>query len=234
MKITADVNSIIPGGINIKQSAGVLSRNIKRRNQTAPTSRNFQNSFISRLQRERAFGDALSIAQMSNSIIQKVMNVTSRLRSIALQAFRGSGVKADDLNQALSQIDNLIGEYGESVSKPVITGRQETGSSIVTVVENLKSIMENAVGMKPDGRSNFINIDAQLERLSGMEKASTKEIEIVKESMNRILKEYPAFKNAEIAVMNRKVVDMINQSPVDALKSHDSLYADRTHINIIR
>ncbi len=232
MRITADVNSVIPNGINVKQSAGILGRNAKRRSQPVPASQNIQNSLVSRLQRERALGDALSIAQMSQAVIQKAMNVTSRLRSIASQAFSGGGVNSADLNQVVSQIDNLIGEYGESVSLPAVTGRQGSGSGVTAVLENLKSTRETAGKMNPVNSTNLEAINNQLEKLSGLERSHTEEIEVLRKSMKEILAEYPAFNDADIAVLSRRTAGVISGSPGSAVKSHNSLHAGRAHVNL--
>jgi hypothetical protein len=232
MRITADMNSVIPGGINVNQSVRVLNRNAKRRSAPVPTSQNIQNSLVSRLQRERTLGDALSIAQMSHSVIQKAMNVTSRLRSLASQAFSGSSVNADDLNQVLSQIDNLIGEYGESVSIPAVTGGEGAGSRMEAVLENLKSTREIAGSMDRGNNYNSEVINSHFRRLSGMEGGAAREIEGIKESMNKIVSEYPSFKRNDIAAMSKRTVGVITESPAEGVKSHNTLHAGRTRINI--
>jgi hypothetical protein len=232
MRITADMNSVIPGGINVNQSVRVLNRNAKRRSAPVPTSQNIQNSLVSRLQRERTLGDALSIAQMSHSVIQKAMNVTSRLRSLASQAFSGSSVNADDLNQVLSQIDNLIGEYGESVSIPAVTGGEGAGSRMEAVIENLKSTRETAGSMDRGNNYNLEVINSQFRRLSGMEGGAAREIEGIKESMNKIVSEYPSFKRNDIAAMSKRTLGVITESPAEGMKSHNTLHPVRTRINI--
>jgi hypothetical protein len=232
MRITADVSSVIPGGINLKQSASALNRNVRLRKQPVPSSQNIQNSLHSRLQRERRLGDALSIAQMSHSVIQKAMNVTSRLRSIASQAFSGGSINRADINQAVSQIDNLIGEYGESVSVPAVTGSQGTGAGVTDVIENLKKTKESAAGMNRDNSYNTEVINSHLERLSEMEKASGNKIKVLKESMNKILAGYPAFNSADIASLSKSTVNVISGSPADAINSHNNIHTGRSRLNL--
>ncbi len=232
MRITADVNSVIPGGINVKQSAGVLNRKAGIKKQPVPASKSIQSSFVSRLQRERALGDALSIAQMSQSVIQKAMNVTSRLRSIASQAFGGSGVNTEDLNRVLSQIDNIIGEYGESVPTPAVDPGQGRGSNMATAVENLERLRETAGGMNRENGYSAEVISRQLERFTGMEKTTAGEIKSLKESMKGILSEYPRFDNTDIAAMNRTTVEEIGKSAAGSARTHNNLNAGTARLNL--
>ena len=57
-----------------------------------------------RLRRERSLENALSIAQISQQLIQKVMTITQQLKQIANQAMTTGRVNTDELNRVVADI----------------------------------------------------------------------------------------------------------------------------------
>jgi hypothetical protein len=67
---------------------------------------------------ERALGDALSIAQMSQNIIQRAMTISLQLKSIAASAIASGRINQTELSQALSEMRSAFGRYGEDMAPP--------------------------------------------------------------------------------------------------------------------
>ncbi len=76
-------------------------------------------NITNRLSIERSLGDALSIAQMSQNVIQKAISISLRLRNIATTAMASGSVNTQALTEALYDVRSAIGAYGEQVANPV-------------------------------------------------------------------------------------------------------------------
>lgn len=72
-----------------------------------------------RLGIERSLGDALSIAQMSQNVIQRAISISQRLKSIAATAMATGSVNTQALTEAMYDIRSAMGNYGEQVPNPV-------------------------------------------------------------------------------------------------------------------
>lgn len=115
MKITTDVNFA-----GSRPAGDVSSRiSVKRGTGSAESDRAFAENFSAKLQKDRAIADALAIAQSSRQIIQKALDASFRLRSIAFAAMTTGKVNMDDLNVEISSIRGAFSGTGESVSIPV-------------------------------------------------------------------------------------------------------------------
>jgi hypothetical protein len=67
----------------------------------------------------KSVGDALSIAQMSQSLIQRALSISSRLNSIAQDAISTGKINVQEINETLSDIKNTLGGYEETMANPV-------------------------------------------------------------------------------------------------------------------
>jgi hypothetical protein len=74
---------------------------------------------IVKMQREKSLIDALAIAQSSRELVQKALNVSSRLMSLASEAMITGRVNMDELSSQMSSINGSMGSYGERVNVPV-------------------------------------------------------------------------------------------------------------------
>lgn len=72
-----------------------------------------------RLRIERSLGDALSIVQMSQSVIQRAISVSTQLKNIASNAIASGKVNSQALNDALSEMRSTFSAYGEQFNSPV-------------------------------------------------------------------------------------------------------------------
>jgi hypothetical protein len=93
---------------------------------------------------ERALGDALSIAQMSQNIIQRAMTISLQLKSIAASAIASGRVNAPDLAQALSEMRSALGRYGEELTGPaqLSTGTSAKIPNMPDISSEMKSLRE--------------------------------------------------------------------------------------------
>lgn len=115
MKITTDVNY---AGMRPAGSVSTRTQVIPAVNTTAQNNQ-LTNDITARLQRDRAMMDALTIAQSSRALIQKAMDISARMRTIAYQAMTTGSVNVQELGNEISSIQGTMQTYGEIVSVPV-------------------------------------------------------------------------------------------------------------------
>lgn len=113
MKITTDVNSA-----GLRPTGGVLPRTSSGTRINVSDAKVAQD-VIQKMQREKSMIDALAIAQSSRELVQKALNVSSRLMSLASEAMITGRVNSDEVSSQMSSINSSIGGYGERISVPV-------------------------------------------------------------------------------------------------------------------
>ena len=114
MKITTDVNpAAVRGGGNVlpRSSADIRSINV--------SDAKLAQDFTAKMQRDKSMIDALAIAQSSRDLVQKALNVSSRLMSLASEAMVTGQVNIGELAGQVSSLNGSMGNYGERVSVPV-------------------------------------------------------------------------------------------------------------------
>ncbi|HOT45558.1 MAG TPA: hypothetical protein PLM53_11985 [Spirochaetota bacterium] len=83
------------------------------------TQRAATRNITERLNIERSLGDALSVAQMSQNVIQRAISISMRLKSIAATAMATGNLNTQALTEAMYDIRSAMGDYGEQVPNPV-------------------------------------------------------------------------------------------------------------------
>lgn len=116
MKITEDVNQVSRRLSDINSGKTVASAS-KQSNKIADSR--IQSDISRGLQRERAQIDALIIAQVSRDLVQKAITISSRLQSVASEAFTTGKVDTLEVRNQVSFIEGDIANYGEMMSSPV-------------------------------------------------------------------------------------------------------------------
>ncbi len=98
----------------------------------------------------KSLGDALSIAQVSQSLIQRVFAITFRLKSIATEALATGRINAGELDIALSDIRNTLGDFGESIPSPPLTSQGATVSipEVPDISTEIRSVQDIAGDLK--------------------------------------------------------------------------------------
>jgi hypothetical protein len=115
MIIKTDVRNISISKPPMARNAADVSQTVKNRQPDSTPLKDINN----RLRIDRSLGDALSIAQMSQNIIQRAMAVSLRLKNIASTAIASGNVNTQALSEALSDIRSALSNFGEQVPNPV-------------------------------------------------------------------------------------------------------------------
>ena len=164
------------------------------------TARISTKSINNRLSIDRSLSDALSIAQMSQNVIQRAMSISLRLKSIASDAIFSGRINTQALTETLSDIRSALGDYGEPVPNPV----QPFAMRSVKIVE------------MPDISREIKSLRDITRNLQNGDFAQTGRIEAVSRSLNDKLK---AFKASE-----EKITDVLQTTTA----GYDS--GQQTHI----
>jgi len=149
MKIGSDLNQYQTGrGAvahgSVPEASPALNNDITRRGATSRP----------RLDQERAMNEAMAIAHMSHVLVQKAMEISGRLRSIAMRAMSTGSIDTAELGDAVSSINASFSAFGEHIPSPAGT----VGKSM----DSLKSIASSMnEGTIPDMK-DFDNLDRRL------------------------------------------------------------------------
>ncbi len=172
MKIRSDVSEFIP------QRPGMNSPARNPQKGAAPGSAGkisavHNNAVTGRLNAEKALGEALSIALMSQNVLNRALEISSRLRNIASEAFIQGYVDTDELTQAVGEINMEMSSYAEYVPSPVqFNAVTEIGTALPNTEDDINLIRQAALGMgegEIPGMDVFDKIDAQIR--TGLENA---------------------------------------------------------------
>jgi hypothetical protein len=115
MIIKTDVRNISISKAPVTRNTADISLTVKNRQPDSIPLKDLP----SRLRIERSLGDALSIAQMSQNVIQRAISVSLRLKNIASTAIASGNVNTQALNEALSEIRSALSNFGEQVPNPI-------------------------------------------------------------------------------------------------------------------
>jgi L-arabinose isomerase len=115
MIIKTDLRNISVINAPVNRKSAVISGLVKNRQPDTLT----HEALTDRLRIERSLGDALSIVQMSQNVIQRAISVSTQLKNIASNAIASGKVNTQALNEAISEMKSTVSTYGEQVSNPV-------------------------------------------------------------------------------------------------------------------
>lgn len=167
MKVTPDVTST-----NLRPLQKDAGRIESRKNSiNSPSNRavsqDLQQSLGNRLSMDRTLVDALTVAQVSTSLVQKAMVVSSRLRNIAAEALAGGGIDSTALQETVAQIPEGINRFGSTVQPPprVPSERDIPGGETAFPASAIETLRSTAAGLaegRAPGNEVFDRVDAQL------------------------------------------------------------------------
>lgn len=164
MKITTDVNpAAVKGGGGILPHASAETRNIN------ASDAKLSQDIIAKLQRDKAMIDALAIAQSSRDLVQKAINVSTRMMSLASEAMVSGHVDTAELAGQMSSLNGSMGNFGERVAIPVENGRMPAGQEQQKIRENfqrLNSRAEEMMSGKPVDKKVFEPIQSDLKSIA--------------------------------------------------------------------
>jgi len=191
MKIRTDVNDILSQRAYVPSSRSQSAPVIRN---TAPQQVDLRQSrgLTERLNNERSLNDALNIAIMSQSIIQKAMLVTSRLRSIAAEAMNGGRVNAGEVQTALADIQAAMQLHGERITPPPQMSSIHTDiAKIPAVSGDAEAVADIAQGMQKGNIPDPETFHGLLERLNARSGEMNTAIQALQSSISSNASRYP-------------------------------------------
>lgn len=164
MKVTPDVTINQARRVSRGRPQGVKApRNSTGSPQNRAADLELQQGIGNRLTMDRSLADALSIAHVSSSIIQKAMVVSSRLRNIAAEAVASGKVDTAALQETVSLIPADLDRFGEAVQgPPQILPDSGEAIDVTDVMKEVAVMAENlGQGSIPGGEA-FDRLDETL------------------------------------------------------------------------
>jgi len=158
---------------------------------------------------ERAMGDALSIAQMSQDIIQRAMTISFQLRSIAASAMASGRVNQPELSQALSEMRSAFGRYGEGFTPPAQAA--SIRSAKIPEMPDFSAEMKSLRDISNDLRNGAYDRAAAIEGvIRGLGEKLTA-FRTAGEAISSLMRESSAAGTAEKPVYPRELVTQIKE-----------------------
>jgi hypothetical protein len=176
---------------------------------------------IPRMQKERAFIDALTIAQSSRDIIQKALNISSQLMSLVANAMATGRINKDQLSDHLQSINSIIGNYGEIISTPISSGVQpqvyQVHNDQIRTNENFTGLRDMAV----DIQSGKTVTPKDFEPITKNLNTIATELDV---KINNYLKKLGStIKNNNFRELSRSTSSIILNKPVYALETQGNI-----------
>jgi len=223
MKIRTDVEQILqnrPPVTFVKTQQNIINSQPM---QTA-VARTMDQPVMDRLNMERALNDSLNIAQISQSLLQKAMLVSSRLRSIAVQSIISGRTDDNELRSAMAEIQTSMKQYGEIVSSPQVNA---TGANRIPQIPQVRGDIDQvlaAAGQFENGTipeaTVITDIQGQLsERLNQTGQAVSR----IQGQLRYVMESYPLPGNFNTAVTIPATADLITKNPASALGAQGSI-----------
>lgn len=119
---------------------------------------------VNRTAVERTLGDAFSLAQMSQNIIQRAMAISFQLKSIAASAIASGRINTQELATTLSEMRSAFARYGEEVAAPA-QATVQSSVKIPDINEEIQSLHEISAGFQEGRFDRFAAIEGVINRL---------------------------------------------------------------------
>jgi hypothetical protein len=216
MKITMDV-----GSAGLKPPGSVLPRSATNNRSMDVSDAKIAQDVIVKMQREKSLIDALAIAQSSRELVQKALNVSSRLLSLASEAMITGRVNMDEVSNQMSSISSSMAGYGESVSMPVEGTPAPVDDVRVKLDESFVRLKEKGAEMLNGRRvagEDFVPITTDLKEIaSGIDvKVNNYSAEL---GNVKIIEDF----NFNYSGLNRSTADMVAGNPAGALEAQGNI-----------
>ncbi len=143
MKITTDFTQVVPGrGSALRTSllGGPAPRTPGARNAAAQTGGS------------RGMTEALSIAQMAQVVVQKALEISSRLKNMAMDAMTTNKVNFDELKNIGAQLQSSLGAYSGRFDTAIIPPAVQVRAARpdTSLRDNLTVLSEQAARLEGD------------------------------------------------------------------------------------
>ncbi|PKL41331.1 MAG: hypothetical protein CVV44_01465 [Spirochaetae bacterium HGW-Spirochaetae-1] len=228
MKIASDVRD----GAALPVRSGNPSRNnmpqggpVSKSTQDRLFDHQVQQSILARLAMERSMGDALSIAQVSQSLIQKAIIISAQLRNIASQAMIEGKIDQAALSQAVSEIPGDVQREEPAVAAQLqrvinIPAAEMGRINAAGEIEEMRKIGEAmTLGTIP----SVVGFDALDGRLQGKSRGAGEIISKLQEMMGKTLAEYPSGTEGVMTPVSARTAQNIVEYPKTALIAQGNL-----------
>lgn len=176
---------------------------------------------IAKLQRDKSVIDALAIAQSSRELVQKALNVSSRLMSLASEAMTTGRVNVEEVSTQVSVINGSMGSYGESFTVPV-QGTPAPGDNMQKKLDDsfvkLKEKARQMVSGTPVTQKDFEPAAAVLKELG-----SELDVQIKKYTADLGITGKIEDFNFNYQNLNRNTADLVVNNPVKALETQGNI-----------
>jgi len=216
MKITMDVNSA-----GLRPPGNVLPRSSTTNRSMDVSDSKVAQDVIVKMQREKSLIDALAIAQSSRELVQKALNISSRLMSLASEAMITGRVNMDELSSQMSSINGSMGSYGERVNVPVEGTPVPVDDVRVKLDESFARLKEKGAELqngKMVAAEDFKPVALKLKEISS-------EIDVKVNSYSAELGSNKKIENFNFNYpgLNKSTADMVVGNPVQSLEAQGNI-----------
>ena len=181
-----------------------------------------------RLQQERTLADALAIAQISQSLIQKAIVVSGRLKNIASEALFAGKVDVNELSNVISDMNTaFMKETGAAISQ---TTFNPVTPPVPRIDEEVNALTKFAQNMKQGGEIRMQDIAAVLDSLNNKSAAAKNSVHEIKSSLGNVLSGYPKSVEADYGTLAGTTANAILSNTDQALAAQGNIRRDTAKI----
>jgi hypothetical protein len=181
MKITTDLSQVLSTRPQVQAPRSPQIPSMKHLEQVQVR---IDQSIADRLTMERSLNDALSITQMSHSVLQKAMVVSSRLRNVAEQTIMSGRTDSGELQTAMAEIQGAMQQYGERIAAPAVQATPLAQNGVERVIAAAEAFRSGTV----PGTQELNAIDRQL---SGSLTETGRTVEQLQERLQTLARSLP-------------------------------------------
>jgi len=170
---------------------------------------------------ERSVGEALSIAQMSQNLIQRAMAISLRLQNIAAEAMFTGKINAREVNEAVTDIRAVFANFGEHFTvPPQLAGRASSNiPRIPEIASEMRTMQDIAINLKNGNLDHAGRIDALYKNLNDKSRSVRALQDEIVGSMKTTAAEH-GLNSQELA---SRVKSAIEKNPVHAMHAQGNI-----------
>jgi hypothetical protein len=173
------------------------------------------------LNAERSVGEALSIARMSQNLIQRAMAISLRLQNIATEAMFTGKINAREVNEALTDIRVVFANFGEHfTAPPQLSGRASNNTPrIPEITSEMRTMQDIAVNLKNGNLEHAGRIDALYKSLSD----KSRSVRAVQDEIAGSMKTTAAEHGLNSQELASRVKSAIEKNPAHAMRAQGNI-----------
>lgn len=187
----------------------------------------FSQAVASSLNMEKALNDALTIAHASQNVIQKAINISVRLRSIAADAITTGKIDTAALNEAMSSIKSDMKTYGEVINTPVMnSGSGRPLHSPVDLKNELNYIRNFSENYKTYADKNSNGINDIIKTLQGKSDLNKSSIDSINGRLKNVYSDIQNRNVTEPESLSASLKESIPKNPQAAIAAQGNVSRD--------